>query len=83
MSFFVEQGHFQSYVIFCENLFQMDETLCFIPCKLFRRLHQRKQNYEIYKYLRQQILFKSQEVKVLREKKNELKMFQKNVSFSD
>lgn len=47
--------------------------------ELCRRLHQRKQNYEIYKFLKQQILVKTEEVKVLREKEKELKTFKRNV----
>ena len=47
--------------------------------QLCRRLHQRKQNFEIYKFLKQQILVKTEEVKVLREKEKELKTFKRNV----
>ena len=38
-----------------------------------RQLHQRKQNYEIYKYLKFQFKNKTQEVKKLKEQERDLK----------
>lgn len=52
---------------------------CNKTLQLCRRLHQRKQNFEIYKFLKQQILVKTEEVKVLREKEKELKTFKRSV----
>ena len=47
--------------------------------KVYRQLHQRKKNYEIYKYLKQQLSSKSKEIKDLKETYQHLRQVKREV----